>query len=131
MPEFHLPSYKTREEQTKGPWTPGKGARRIYRWVQDTEENWGRSLRAIFWKKAQYLSRKICYSFPGQDICHPKLSIRNMYVCYEKYISICSDSQAALKALQTAKTTYPMVQQCQTTLNNIATGHSVGLFWFP
>jgi deoxyribodipyrimidine photolyase len=54
-----------------------------------------------------------------------------MYVCYEKYISICSDSQAALKALQTAKTTYPMVQQCQTTLNNIATGHSVGLFWFP
>jgi hypothetical protein len=31
-------------------------------------ENWGRSLRAIFWKKAQYLSRKICYSFPGKDI---------------------------------------------------------------
>jgi hypothetical protein len=27
----------------------------------------------------------------------------------EKYVSICSDSQAALKVLQAAKTTYPLV----------------------
>jgi ribonuclease HI len=31
----------------------------------------------------------------------------------EKYVSICSDSQAALKALQGAKTMSPLVQQCQ------------------
>jgi hypothetical protein len=74
MPEFHLPSYKTREEQIKDLKTPAEGAHRIYRWVQDME-NWGRSLRAVFWKKAQYLSRKICYSFPGQDTCCPGLSI--------------------------------------------------------
>jgi len=30
----------------------------------------------------------------------------------EKYVSICSDSQAALKALQASKTTSPLVRQC-------------------
>jgi ribonuclease HI len=49
----------------------------------------------------------------------------------EKYISICSDSQAALKALQAAKTTSPLVQQCQQALNNISAQHVVGLFWVP
>jgi ligand-binding sensor protein len=39
----------------------------------------------------------------------------------EKYVSICSDSQAALKALQAAKTTSPLVQQCQHGLNEIST----------
>jgi hypothetical protein len=48
-----------------------------------------------------------------------------------KYISICSDSQAALKALQAAKTTSPLVWQCQRALNDISTYHSVGLFWVP
>jgi hypothetical protein len=49
----------------------------------------------------------------------------------EKYISICSDSQAALKALQAAKRTSPLVQQCQRAFNDISTYHSVGLFWVP
>ena len=49
----------------------------------------------------------------------------------EKYVSICSDSQAALKALQAVKTTSPSVQQCQKALNDIPTRHSVGLFWVP
>jgi ribonuclease HI len=49
----------------------------------------------------------------------------------EKCVSICSDSQAALKALQAAKTTSLLVQQCQMALNDISTYHSVGLFWFP
>jgi hypothetical protein len=34
-----------------------------------------------------------------------------MNVRPEKYISMCSDSQATLKALQSAKTTSPLVQQ--------------------
>jgi hypothetical protein len=42
--------------------------------------------------------------------------------------SICSDSQAALKALQAAKTTSPLVWQYQRALNDISTHYSVGLF---
>jgi len=49
----------------------------------------------------------------------------------EKYISICSGSQAALKALQAAKTTSPLVQQCQQVLNDISTRHAVRLYWVP
>jgi ribonuclease HI len=49
----------------------------------------------------------------------------------EKYVSIFSDSQAALKALQAAKTTSLLVQQCLKALNNISTHHSVGLCWVP
>jgi len=41
----------------------------------------------------------------------------------EKYISIFSDSEAA--------NTSPLVQQCQTALNDISILHSVGLFGFP
>jgi ribonuclease HI len=49
----------------------------------------------------------------------------------ERYMSICSDSQAALKALQAIKTMSPLVQQCQRALNDISTRHAVGLFWVP
>ena len=49
----------------------------------------------------------------------------------EEHVSICSDSQVALKALQAIRTTSPLVQQCQKTLNDICTRHVVGLFWVP
>ena len=49
----------------------------------------------------------------------------------ERYINIYSDSQAALKALQTAKTTFPLVQQCQQALNDISVQHAVRLHWVP
>jgi len=52
-----------------------------------------------------------------------------MNVWPEKCVSVCSDSQAALKALQPTKTTFPLVQQCQKALSDISTPHSVGLFW--
>ena len=51
-------------------------------------------------------------------------------VIAEKNISICSDSQEALKALQAARTMSPLVQQCQKALN-ISTWHTVGLHWVP
>jgi hypothetical protein len=35
----------------------------------------------------------------------------------------------ALKALQAAKTTSHLVQQCQKALNDISTRHAVGLYW--
>jgi ribonuclease HI len=53
-----------------------------------------------------------------------------LHVRPEKHVSICSDSQAALKALQAA-TTSPLVQQCQKALNDISTWHSVGLYSGP
>jgi hypothetical protein len=49
----------------------------------------------------------------------------------EKYVSICFDSLAALKALQAAKTMSPLVQQCQKALDNISIPYTVGLYWVP
>ena len=49
----------------------------------------------------------------------------------EKYVSICSDGLAALKALNAFRTTSPLVRQCQKTLNDITIRHAVGLFWVP
>jgi ribonuclease HI len=49
----------------------------------------------------------------------------------EKYVSICSDSQAALKALRAVRTTSPLVYQCQKALNDISAQHAVGLYWVP
>jgi len=46
-------------------------------------------------------------------------------------VSICSDSQAALKALKAIRTMSPLVHQCQKALNDISIRHEVGLFWVP
>lgn len=47
----------------------------------------------------------------------------------EKYIGICSDSQAALKAFQAATTTSALVRRCQKAFIDISPGHAVGLYW--
>ena len=49
----------------------------------------------------------------------------------ERHVSICSDSQTALKALQAVRTTSPLVQECQRALNDVSTRQAVGLFWVP
>ena len=49
----------------------------------------------------------------------------------EKHVSIFSDSQAALKALQATRRTSPLVQQCQKAFNEISTWHAVDLYWVP
>ena len=49
----------------------------------------------------------------------------------ETDVSIFSDSQVALKVLQAAKTTSPLVQHCQKALNDVSTQHVVGLYWVP
>jgi hypothetical protein len=46
-----------------------------------------------------------------------------------KYVSICSNTQAALKDLQAAKTTSPLERACQKALNDTFSHHTVGLFW--
>jgi ribonuclease HI len=44
-----------------------------------------------------------------------------------KHVSICSDTQVALKALRMS----PLVRQCQEVLEDISTRHTVGLYWVP
>ena len=44
-------------------------------------------------------------------------------------MNIYSDSQAALKALQPARTMSPLVRQCQQTLNGISARHAVRPYW--
>jgi len=61
--------------------------------------------------------------------CAHEIEAQNQPEKYE-YVSICSDSQAALKALQAAKTS-PLVRQCQQTLNDISARHAVRLYWVP
>jgi len=41
----------------------------------------------------------------------------------EEYIDIFSDSQADLEAHEAAKTTFPLVQQCQKAMNDISIQH--------
>jgi len=48
----------------------------------------------------------------------------------EKYVSICCDSQVAMKALHAAKMP-PLVHQCQKALNDTSTQHTMGLYWVP
>ena len=48
----------------------------------------------------------------------------------EKHVSICSDCQVALEALQAIRTS-PLVQQCQMVWNDISTWHGVGLYQVP
>ena len=45
-------------------------------------------------------------------------------------MSICSDSQVALKALKVVRTS-PLVHQCQRALNDICIRHAVGLYRVP
>jgi hypothetical protein len=54
-----------------------------------------------------------------------------LHIKSEKYISICSDSQVALKVLRAVRTTSPLVSQCQKMLNDTSVRHAVGLFWVP
>jgi hypothetical protein len=47
----------------------------------------------------------------------------------QRNISIFSDSQAALKAFQAAKTASLSVRRCQKALNDISDRHTVWLYW--
>jgi len=47
----------------------------------------------------------------------------------EKYVNICSDAQAALKALKAVRRTTRLVHQCHKALNDISTRHVAGLLW--
>jgi len=75
---------------------------------------------------------KLCYSFQAKVYaileCVYEIQTNPRP---EVYVGICSDSQAALQAIQDAKTMSPLVQQCQKAVNDIFTWHIVGLYQVP
>jgi len=88
------------------------------------------SLLAIGRMKAQLFARQICNSLSGRDICYLSCACEiQSQNRQEKYVSICSDSLAALKALKAIRTTSPLIHQCQKALNDNSTRHAVSLYW--
>jgi hypothetical protein len=116
-----LPDVKGLLCYTDGPWTPGGGAG-FGAWVYG--QSLGRRLNISLRIYATYFQAEI------YDILACAFEIRTNHTP-EKYVSIYSCRQAALKALQFAVTTYLLVQQCQNALNDVSTHNSVGLFWVP
>jgi len=138
-PAFNLqPKYRvimlTRED-----WTKGTGAPPAVKWlIWFTDGSKMREgIRAGVY--GQSVGRRLSFSL-GRYATVFQAEIYAILACVyeiqfqnrpEKYVSICSDSQAALKFLQAVTTMSPLVQQCQKALNNISIQHAVGLFWVP
>jgi hypothetical protein len=135
---FHLiPTYGvatlTREEWTRRPGTPPAVKGLV--WFTDgsrTSEGTGAGVYG------QSANRRLSISLVNMPVF--QADVHAILVCDheieyqddpEKYISICSDSQTAMKALQAAKTTSPLVRQCQQALIDMSTRHAVGLYWVP
>jgi hypothetical protein len=76
-------------------------------------------------QKAQHLSRQTYHSLSGWGIYNISLQVRTQD-WPQKYISIPSDSQAALKALQAARTMPPLVRQYTETGSRIDLGPRSG-----
>jgi len=57
--------------------------------------------------------------------------VYSLYNEHEASIAICSDSQAALKALLSAKTKSSLVAETKTALRKLYTVNSVRLLWVP
>ena len=123
----------TREERTRGSGTPPAVKGLI--WFTDGARMKEGTRAGVY---GQSVGRKPSISL-GKYATVFQVEIYAILACaYEiqmnvrpgKYVSICSDSQATLKAIQAAKTTSPLVRQCQKALN-ISTRHTVGLYWFP
>jgi ribonuclease HI len=94
------------------------------------DRSWG--LWAFCEKKAQFSLGKYATVFQAEIYatlaCLHEIKMRGKP---EKHLSICSDSQAALKALKAIRTTSLLVYQCQKVLNDISVLHAVGLHWAP
>jgi len=91
----------------------GQRARLVYRWVQDEGGDWGSKLWAICGKKAHFSLGMYATVFQAEMYanlaCAHEIQFQGRP---EKHMSICSDSQAAFKTLQTIGMS-PLVQQCQ------------------
>ena len=79
-----------------------------------------------------YPSRETCYRLLDWDIYAILARVYEIETQGrpDKYVSIWSDNQSALKALQAAKTS-PLVHRCQKVFNGVSTRPTVGLYWVP
>jgi hypothetical protein len=126
-PAFNLePKYKvtmlTREEWTKGPGAPPEVKGLV--WFTDGSKMregtgarfYGQSLR----RRLSFSLGKYATVFQAEIYailaCVYEIKLQNRS---EKYVSICSDSQAALKALQAVRMS-SLVHQCQKALKDIS-----------
>jgi len=91
------------------------------------------------WMYGQSVGRRLSFCL-GRYVTNFQAEIYPILACVyeiqfqsrpEKYVSICSDSQATLKARQAVRTRSPFVQQLQKALNGISIRHAVGLYWVP
>jgi len=135
---FNLePKYRvamlTTEEWTRGPGTPPAGKGLV--WFTDGSRTAKGTGAGVY---GQSVNRRLSTSL-GKHATIFWAEVYAILACVhetetqdqpEKYFSICSDSQAALKALQAAKTSL-LVRQCQQALNDISTRDAVGLYWVP
>jgi len=127
-PAFYLePKYRvtmlTRKDWTKGIGTPP--AVKGFIWFMDGSKMREGTGAGVY---GQSVGRRLSFSL-GRDATVFQAKIYAILACGyeiqfqnrpEKHVSICSDSQAALKALQAIRMS-PLVQQCQKALNNIST----------
>jgi ribonuclease HI len=130
MPAFNLePRYRvtmlTKEDWTKGPGAPPKVKGLV--WFTD-----GSKMKGGL--ELESLRRRLSFSL-GRYATVFQAEIYAILACVyeirsqnrsEKYVSTCSGSQAALKAVRTS----PLVYQCQRALNDIS-AHVVRLYWVP
>jgi len=137
-PVFNLePKYRvtmlTREEWTRSPGTPSVVKGLV--WFTDRSRTAEGTRAEVY---GQSVNRRLSISL-GKYTTVFQAEVYAILACVheirtqdrpEKYVGICSDSQAALKALQAARMS-PLVRQCQQALNDISIWRAVGLFWVP
>jgi ribonuclease HI len=122
------------EDWTKNPGAP-PGVKGLV-WFTDGSKmkggDWGWSLLAIRKKRLSFSLGTYATVFQAEiyAILACVYEIQSLDRS-EKYVSICSNSQAALKSLQGTRTTSLLNQQYQRALNDISTRHVVGLYWVP
>jgi hypothetical protein len=121
---------------TREDWTKGSGAPEVKGLVWYTDGSkmrdgtgagvYGQSVRRLSFSQARYATvfQAEIYAILAWVY---EIQLQNRL---EKYISVCSDSQVALKALQAVRMS-PLVHQCQKALNDISARHVVGLYWVP
>jgi len=137
-PAFDLePKYRV-SMLTREDWTRGSGSSEVKGliWYTDGSKTKEGTGAGVF---GQSVQRRL--SFPlGRYTTVFQAEIYAILACVyemqfqnrpEKYVSICSDGQAALKALQAVRMTSPLVYQCQKALNDISAWHVVWLYWVP
>jgi len=131
------PKYRVHMLTTED-WTKGTSAPPVVKglvWFTDGSKMRGRTGAGVY---GQSVGKRLSFSL-GKYATVFQAEIYAILACVyeiqfqnrsEKYVSICSDSQAALKALQAARTS-SLVHSCQKALNYNSTRHAVGLFWVP